>query len=84
MGTIQMRTFTSVRDFGAKLVELFKGPTILMTVFNVDAKFADKRIIRFANYLGNLLHGKAWRAENEGIAIDACCIVSEDRRRGDL
>lgn len=48
MGTIQMRTFKSARDFGAKFFELFKGPTMFMTVLNVDAKFREKIMLTVA------------------------------------
>ncbi len=42
MRTIKIRTFTSVMDFGAKSVELFKGASFLMTFLNVEAKFREK------------------------------------------
>ncbi len=32
------------------------------------------RLMRYANYLGNLMYRRAWRPENEGVAVASCSI----------
>jgi hypothetical protein len=37
-----MRRFTSALDFLARLADVFRGPTFLMTYLRVDPKFREK------------------------------------------
>ena len=48
IGTVKMRTFSSVMDFFAKSIELFKGATILMTLLKVKHKFREKILLTVA------------------------------------
>ncbi len=55
MGTIKMRTFSSVWDFGGKFFEIFRGATFFMTYSNIKGAFREK--IKLTVAIANNCHG---------------------------
>ncbi len=45
MSGIQMRKFNSFADFLARMADLFRGPTFLMTFLRVDPRFREKVLL---------------------------------------
>jgi len=45
MGAIEMRKFRSFADFLARLADIFRGPTFLMTLLRVDPRLREKVLL---------------------------------------